>query len=154
MISKLIKGDFLAGLILIALGIYIIQQALKLDYTNEYGPGPGFFPLWLGIGFVILASSLVVANFLRQVRHENINRAWREKTRTLVIWLALMIGIALLDVIGFILSYALVSIFIIRVMERRSLLTSAAATLCGISFFYTTFIFAFGVPLPVGPWGF
>ncbi len=158
MMRKMIKGDFLAGLILIGLGIYIIQQALQLDYINEYGPGPGFLPLWLGIGFVVLASSLVVTNVLRPVSHETQKEtkkdAWREKGRTLSIWLALMLAIALLDVIGFVFSYALLSAFIIRVMERRSLLTVVAATLCGILFFYVTFIFAFGIPLPVGPWGF
>ncbi len=154
MMRKILKGDLPAGLILIGLGIYIIQHALQFDYMNEYGPGPGFLPLWIGIGFVVLASALVVRTFLQPVSHEIVRGAWRERGRTLVIWLGLMIAIALLDVIGFIFSYALLSVFIIRVMERRSSLTTVAATLGGIFFFYMTFIFAFGVPLPVGPWGF
>ena len=48
--------DFWSGLALAALGAYIVVQARGWDYLTEDGPGPGFFPLWYGIG--ILACSL------------------------------------------------------------------------------------------------
>ena len=33
----------------------MISVAAKLAYVSEVGPGPGFFPLWLGIGLVLFA---------------------------------------------------------------------------------------------------
>lgn len=72
------RADVLAGLCLIGLGIFIIQQALQLDYINEYGPGPGFLPLWLGIGFLALTSPLVVMTILRPMSHAAEEESWEE----------------------------------------------------------------------------
>ncbi len=46
------KGDLIAGAVLAAFGIYVIWVAVKLPYVSDVGPGPGFFPLWLGIGLI------------------------------------------------------------------------------------------------------
>ena len=49
------KGNFISAACLAAFGIYVISVAARLDYVSEVGPGPGFFPLWLGIGLVLFA---------------------------------------------------------------------------------------------------
>ena len=38
------NGDFWSGLVLAALGAYIVGQARAWDYMTEDGPGAGFFP--------------------------------------------------------------------------------------------------------------
>ena len=48
-------GNLVSGACLVTFGIYVISVAAKLPYIADVGPGPGFFPLWLGIGLVILA---------------------------------------------------------------------------------------------------
>ncbi len=53
------KGDLVAGAVLAAFGIYVIWVAAKLPYVSDVGPGPGFFPLWLGIGMVVFAAGLM-----------------------------------------------------------------------------------------------
>ena len=58
------KGNLIAGACLAAFGIYVISVASRLPYVSEVGPGPGFFPLWLGIGLVIFASCLMLSSFI------------------------------------------------------------------------------------------
>jgi putative tricarboxylic transport membrane protein len=49
---------------LIVLGAYIVRNALAYGYVREAVPGPGFFPLWVGLGLVAL-SALNLARSLR-----------------------------------------------------------------------------------------
>jgi putative tricarboxylic transport membrane protein len=42
-------GELLAASTLLAVGIVVAVVASRLPYRHDYAPGPGFFPLWLGI---------------------------------------------------------------------------------------------------------
>ncbi len=57
------KGNRIAAAVLAAFGIYVISVARKLPYVSDMGPGPGFFPIWLGIGMVLFAAGLVFSSF-------------------------------------------------------------------------------------------
>lgn len=148
------RADVLAGLCLIGLGIFIIQQALQLDYINEYGPGPGFLPLWLGIGFLALTSPLVVMTILRPMSHAAEEESWEEMGRAAATWGGLMVATALLNRLGFILSFTLFTLFLVLVMDRRPLFTAVTVAVGSAFGFYLIFAVALGVSLPVGPWGF
>ena len=69
--------DFWSGLALAALGGYIVVQARGWDYLTDDGPGPGFFPLWYGVG--ILACSLYLVLFGKDSPSDwrGAGRAWR-----------------------------------------------------------------------------
>ncbi len=54
------RGWQLASLSLLALFIYAIWLSVQLPLSDELGPGPGFFPLWLGIIGVVLGIVLIV----------------------------------------------------------------------------------------------
>ena len=56
------KGNLISAACLAAFGVYVISVAAKLAYVSEVGPGPGFFPLWLGIGLVLFAVCLIFAS--------------------------------------------------------------------------------------------
>ena len=45
-------ADLLSGIVVFLLGVALIFFSRQLSYMSEYGPGPGFLPLWLGIGLV------------------------------------------------------------------------------------------------------
>src|SRR5512135_3454008 len=51
-------ADVIAAVAAILLGIAVIVCSSQLPYMSEYGPGPGFLPLWVGIG--ILACAIVI----------------------------------------------------------------------------------------------
>jgi putative tricarboxylic transport membrane protein len=152
MVVEKTRADLAAGLVLIGLGIFIIFQATKLDYSSEYGPGPGFLPLWLGIGFVVLASALLWNS--RGPTDKDSKALWSEAKRALTAWAALIVGMALLKRIGFVLSFTLLSIFLVWAVDRRSPLTAMVVAICSALGFYLIFSVALGLPLPQGPWGF
>ena len=59
------KGDLISGVCIAAFGVYVTVAAARLPYVSEHGPGPGFMPLWLGIGLIVLALSLIVIDLAR-----------------------------------------------------------------------------------------
>ena len=63
------KGELLAGAVLAAFGVFVIYEAHSLPYTSESGPGPGFFPLWIGIGIFVCSMSMLYAYFSRTDRN-------------------------------------------------------------------------------------
>ena len=149
------KGNLIAGACLAAFGIYVISVASKLPYVSEVGPGSGFFPLWLGIGLVLLASGLMFASFASSGNRAKIeSQSWKTSARALAGWLAMMVAIALLGRIGFALSFVILTMFLIVALDRRSA-TLAVAVGIGLAVaFHLIFVITLDVSLPVSPWGF
>ena len=149
------KGNLISGACLAAFGIYVISVASKLPYVSEVGPGSGFFPLWLGIGLVLFASGLTFGSFASSGnRAKNESQSWKTSARALAGWLALMIAVALLSRIGFALSFAILTMFLIVALDRRPARLAVAVGIGLAVAFHLIFVIALDVTLPVGPWGF
>ena len=52
-------AETIAALCVTLLGVITIALARQLPYQAEYGPGPGFLPLWLGATLVVLSVFLL-----------------------------------------------------------------------------------------------
>ena len=133
--------DFWSGLALAGLGAYIVVRARGWDYMTPEGPGPGFFPLWYGIAMLGLSLYLVVAPTGARVD-------WRGTGRALATWAALALCVAALKWLGFVVSFAALTFFMVAVMYRRSLLTATLVAAGVAGAFYVVFPLALGVPLP------
>jgi len=147
------SGDLWSGIVLAALGAYIVIQARQWEYLGPEGPGAGFFPLWYGIAILGLSALLIVSNLRRgAVRGNAID--WTRLGRALTTWLALAVSVALFKPLGFVISFALLTYFIVAVMYRRPLATAALVAVASAAGFYLVFDRALSVPLPVGVLGF
>jgi len=133
--------DFWSGLALAALGAYIVVQARGWDYLTEDGPGPGFFPLWYGIGILACSAWLVVFG-------KGASADWRGAGRALAVWAAIALSVALLKLVGFALSFGALAFFIVAVMYRRPPALAALVALVAVAGFYLIFPLALGVALP------
>lgn len=149
------KGNLTAGIVLGGFGLYVISVAVRLPYVSDVGPGPGFFPLWLGIGLVLFAFTLIFTSIasLRQGPTKE-TEAWRLMARSLSGWLALMIAIALLGSIGFVASFIILTIFLIVALERRPALLALGVGVGLAVAFHLIFVVALDVSLPKAVWGF
>jgi putative tricarboxylic transport membrane protein len=136
------RGNLLAAGVLAAFGCYIIWVAMKLPYVSDVGPGPGFFPLWLGIGLVLRS----------EVPSET--HSWKPFGRALAGWLAVMIAIALLGKLGFALTFVALTVFLIVALDRRSPLLALAVGIGLAAAFHILFVVALDVSLPKAVWGF
>src|SRR6266851_581972 len=147
------SGDLWSGIALAALGAYIVIQARQWEYLGPDGPGPGFFPLWYGLAMLGLSALLIVSHFGQRAAHGKAID-WARLGRALSTWLALAVSVALFTPLGFVISFALLTYFIVAVMYRRPLKTAALVALASAGGFYLVFDRALSVPLPVGILGF
>ena len=149
------KSELIAATLLIALGVYIVAEAVKWPYLTKDGPGPGFFPLWIGICIVALAAALVALQMPQVIKGQAVEKTkWTGSGRVLLGWAGLMISIALLQPVGFVVSYLLLTVFLVAGVFRRPI---GAALVVGIGSaigFWLLFVQLLKVQLPTGPWGF
>jgi putative tricarboxylic transport membrane protein len=148
------KGNLISGVCLGAFGIYVISVAMKLPYVAEVGPGPGFFPLWLGIGMVIFSTCVVFVAPTAAPQPAASETPPHNVGRAMAAWLALMVSIALYSRIGFGLSFVLLTVFLILALDRRPALLAIGVGVGLALAFYLIFTVALNVSLPVAPWGF
>ena len=145
------KGDFWSGLALGALGIYIMVEAWGWTYLGEDGPGPGFFPRWYGAVMLVFSLLLVAGTVLKSDRSAPRRPVqWRELGRALTCWTALVVSVAILKFVGFIISFALLTWFIIAVMFRRPQREALTYAVGGAVGFHALFSWALDLQLPVG----
>lgn len=135
--------DFWSGLALAALGAYIINEARGWDYLGSDGPGPGFFPLWYGIAILVLATVLAFGS-----ASEKGTVDWRGSGRALATWAAFAAAVAVLKLVGFGVSVAALTFFIVALMYRRPPAVAALVAAGVVAGFYLVFPLALGVPLP------
>ena len=149
------RGDLVSGVVLAALGVFIVLNASQWNYTSPDGPGPGFFPLWYGIAMIVFSLLLVGGNLLR--RHHAAPSQPLNRTailRALGAWAAFTLSVALLHVLGFAVSFALLTLFLVKVLYRRPLRVALLVAVCSAVGFYLVFSLALGVDLPTGILGF
>ncbi|MDQ6618195.1 MAG: tripartite tricarboxylate transporter TctB family protein [Pseudomonadota bacterium] len=144
------SGDFWSGVVLAGLGVYVVHTARGWDYTGPDGPGPGFFPLWYGIALVVLSLVLVLQS--ARAREPQGTIAWPEVRRAFMCWAAFVVSVALLNVAGFMASFALLTWFIVAIMFRRSHWLALSIGVGGAIVFQLVFDMALGVSLPPGLW--
>lgn len=146
------KSNLVAGACLAGFGIYVISGASRLSYVSDVGPGPGFFPFWLGIGILFFASCLMAASFSSS-RNET-SQSWTPARRALAGWLGLTVATAAFSFIGFGLSFVLLTVFLIVALDRRPVLLALGVGIGLALVFHLIFVVALGVSLPAAPWGF
>src|SRR5262249_15144697 len=119
-------GDVISGAVLSALGLYIFLQAHAWDYSGPDGPGPGFFPTWYGLGMIAL-SLVTIGQKVRKGAALDGAIDWSAAARGCGTWAAFPLSVALYKPLGFTLSFALLTGFIVAVIFRRSVLTAVPA---------------------------
>lgn len=140
-----LRGDFWSGLALGGLGAYIVSEAARWEYLGPDGPGPGFFPLWYGIAIAALSLALMISS-LRDKDSERIE--WAGAGRAFATWGVFAACVAALKVVGFFVSLAALTLFIVAVMYGRPLRVAATVAGAIVAAFYLVFPLALGVQLP------
>ncbi|MFM9969189.1 MAG: tripartite tricarboxylate transporter TctB family protein [Burkholderiales bacterium] len=151
--SVLRTADFWSGVVLASLGAWIIVRAWQWEYVGADGPGAGFFPLWYGIAMLLLASVLAVSSCLRG-GVEIAKFDWTASKRALLAWGALAVAVASFWVIGFVLGFGLLCLFMAKVIYHRTVSSSLLVAIILSLGFHLLFAVVLGVALPNGMIGF
>lgn len=159
------NGDAISAAVLTGLGAYIVMEASRWDYMAPDGPGPGFFPVWYGVALVVLSLFVIGARLSRIVQQGRDHAATgprspaaaaaarREIYHALGVWVAFTISIALLQVLGFMVAFGLLTLFIVALIYRRPWKQSITVAVLTSLGFYLVFPLGLGVALPVGVFG-
>ena len=150
------KADQWSGLVLSILSAGMIWAALRLPYGNVHNPGPGFFPLWLGV----ILGGMSIALFARTTRGKESERTLKEILEEDVRWGKVLLVLAglilyglLMDHLGFLIMTFLLMALLLRFIEPQPWKVVIAWALAGSVGSYLIFEVWMKLRLPKGFWG-
>jgi hypothetical protein len=141
-------ADLIGGVVVLILGLAVIYFSSQLEYYSEFGPGPGFLPLWVGV-VLIGCAIFVIINVLK--KHDKIGTFFKPRTKLgLHVLVIIFIAFLLLPFLGFSIGLALFVSITMRIMGRHRWvscgLTAVATAIC-IHFIFISWL---TIPLPQG----
>jgi hypothetical protein len=142
------KGQVFAGVILLAVGIFVCQQAIQLDLGQASRPGPGFVPFGLGF-LLILLSLLYLVPVLRTFKKEEKPRLSAGLIRTLMGIGILCLFSSILSGLGYLLSTLLLFLLWLMLIERKKWPMAVGLASLALVFVYF-FNLLFSIQLPRG----
>jgi putative tricarboxylic transport membrane protein len=142
----------IAGVALLALGIFVGITAIKLRYYTSIGPGPGFFPFWLGIVLCILAVAMLAGTLIgkQEAPKGEFFASVAGYARVGSVIACLLAATFLLNWLGFCLTMLAIHFFLLYVVGRNRLVFSVIAALIGSFGIYYVFVHWLTVQLPPG----
>jgi putative tricarboxylic transport membrane protein len=150
------RADQLTGIVMLIFSMAVIEGARRMPASGTFGPGAGFLPFWLGATMAILSVILLV-NATRGPAQTSSRSPFPKGRPVLSILLtvgALAAFISLLETLGFLLAIALLTAFLLRVVEREGWLTTVTVALSNAAGLYIVFKILLGVSLPKNTFGF
>ena len=142
-------ANILAGVAVLILGIATTVVAwTTLPYGGDFGPGPGFLPLWLGIALTVCSLPVIITDLRNKDRTEKLFQP--ETLKCLKVLILIVTVFLVLPVLGFSSGLALITAGGMRIMGRRSWVSCAVtviATAVGIHYLFGQWL---SIPLPKG----
>lgn len=150
------RADQITGVVLLVFSLAVIQGGWRMPPSNTFGPGAGFLPICLGV-LMALLSSLLLVNASREPREAPGRSPFPD--RKALVAIAVSVGSlaaynVLIEPLGFLLSTALLSAFLLGVVERERWLTTALVAVANAVGLYIVFQVLLGVSLPKNLLGF
>ncbi len=149
-------GEIVLAVAFMAVGLFWVFLASRMTLWDGFAPGSGFLPLIFGILLLgLAAAALLLESTSASGAASDDHAAESQPIRTpFIVLLALAAGVAGIEPAGFFAAMFLTMLFLFRIVEKSSLVSSviaSAATSAVLTLVFRTWL---GVPLPKGPWGF
>jgi hypothetical protein len=142
-------ANIIAGVAVFFLGIATTVLAwTTLPYSGDFGPGPGFVPLWLGITLMVCSIPVIITDFRAKVKSEKLFRP--ETAKCLKVLLLIVAVFLALPVLGVSAGLALITAGGMRLMGKHSWVSCALiviGTALGIHYLFGQWL---SIPLPKG----
>jgi putative tricarboxylic transport membrane protein len=124
--------------------------------SGTFGPGAGFLPFWLGVAMAILSIALLINATRGPVQVSEASPFPRGHAIVAILKTAgaLAAFILLLETLGFLLSIALLTAFLLRIVERMGWPTTVTVAIANAAGLYVVFQMLLGVSLPKNILGF
>lgn len=138
------------SLVFLAVSIYVLWETSTLDYLSSLGPGPGFFPLWLGIAMAGLSVAWFIQTTVRPAEpmEEGYLPDRGGVVRIASVLVSLTVLGALLEVVGFQLASFAFLLFLLVALGRQNLILTFFLSAVGSLGTFYLFKMWLHVPLP------
>jgi putative tricarboxylic transport membrane protein len=148
------RRDLASGLFWLAIGIFILTQALELGVGAFSTPGAGFMLFWTSIIFGILSIILVLKAVVRSDAKKGFAELWHGLawTNVVIAVIALALYAVFLVNLGFILSTIGFMIVLYWVGKMKAWVVVAGAVFT-VALTYVIFHYALQIQFPRGPFG-
>jgi putative tricarboxylic transport membrane protein len=133
-----------------------IWLSASLPLQDELGPGPGFFPIWLGIIGAVLSAILLFQTLRKPVpghEGEALMPDRQAVRRILAVMVLLCAAALMLDPLGFRLTALLFTAVLLLALGARSLIAIPIFALTASFVVFHVFYYMLQVPLPIGHFG-
>lgn len=142
------------GLCLFFLTMAFVAYGYALQ--DSLGPGPGFFPFWLGLVGAAVSATLVVQSWRGNLELEGEESKWPDRKgaiRTGSLLIGIAIAAALLEPLGFRLTAFVFTVSMLLALDvRRPVIIIVFGLVSGFGLFHV-FYHWLKVPLPIGAFG-
>jgi putative tricarboxylic transport membrane protein len=143
------RGGIAVAAVLAAIGLVFAWQATLIDFGDAGQPGPGFFPLLLGIGVLVLSVVTGLRLWLAPPEGEPVEFGHRD---VLVVFAGLIAVPLLFERLGAYVTLGLFGAAMLVALARASIVLacfSAGAAMAACWYFFQV---ALGLSLPTGLW--
>jgi putative tricarboxylic transport membrane protein len=136
--------------LLLCLGLYVMTAAVQMQYHTPLGPGPGFFPFWLGAMLTVATIVWTGRLYLERTSpiKEDLIPDRKARYRLIFILAALVAYILLLERLGFRITMLAFLLTVLYGPGRQSLLLSVVVAAVGSFGMYYLFHDLLGLHVP------
>jgi len=140
-------------LLILAFSIWFMVEGLQMNYYTSLGPGPGFFPFWLGLFVSILCAIWFVQLWLKPLKGKAMDavpsRAGSLRVAALIVSTAVF-GL-LIEQLGFSLLMFAYLLFLLYALGRQTLFVTLLVSILGSFGIFYVFTHYLNVHLPQCP---
>jgi hypothetical protein len=150
------RANIVSGVLVLVIAVYIIYEAITMQYTIDNVPGPGFIPFWAGALMALIALIMLYKNgILRQPETEKGPGFTKQSCRNVGIVIGgSTIGMLLVYVLGMLPAMGLLTGFLSWMLGTKSKVTNIALAILTPIVFWIMFEVALEVNFPKGLLGF
>lgn len=143
------RTDRIISILFLGFGAYLVASSRQFPYWQDFGPGPGYFPFWLGCLMLFLSSILVVISFFftKGGKGTGINRG---TMYPLFVIAAMLICFVLMNYLGFAVPVLLFILVLMEFLERKKRMLHVGVMLLTGFILYYVFVYWMGIPFPTG----
>jgi uncharacterized BrkB/YihY/UPF0761 family membrane protein len=147
------RVNVITGVVLLALAAFCIIYSLGMPLFDKYSPGPGLFPLLLGVIMALLSSSLIWEGIRAKTdkAHKFTNK--KGMTQAAVLILGLGVFAFLIPLLGYLIATFLLVVFVMKLVIHNSWKTALLTALTVSAMLFLIFSVALKVNLPESPFG-
>ncbi len=148
------KGNIITSILVIALSIYVLVVCSGYPTAEAYGtgvPGPGLWPMAVAGLMLVAALALLVKAILTKPEHDVPIALWTDGTKRVYISMGILVAyVALLGILGFIISTVAMLFAFMQWFTKKSLVVNALISVVCTVAIYAVFRFLLNVPVNFG----